>query len=543
MDNCPKKDCHEPNALIFKKVVIPASVADDRVTPPKNGEYCNMLVEYEASGNVYIFSSDGIPTLITADLGDINYAELLNKPEINGVELVGDKSLGDLGITDAIDTAVGAETDAREAEDARIWDEIEVIEAGSDVVDVVGTYADLQNYDTSSLQANDLIKVLTDETHSNAISYYRWTGTAFSYVGSEGPYYTENQVDTLLNAKQDTLIAGTNIQIASDGKTISATDTTYTDFTGATSSAAGVNGLVPAPAAGDQDKVLKGDGTWGTVQSGSSYTAGNGINIDANNEISVDTTVVATQTDLASKQDTLTAGTNVQISNNVISATDTTYSNFVGTDGTVAGASGLVPAPTALDDGKFLKADGTWAAVSGGGGTVTIYRKTNNNNEFEGFYSDPSYTTPISGQSIYGLFQASRVIVQWKSTEDSYGEVLRVMRADDGDYLITVFYNLTDERDARADIFCNYVIDDDGYDAPIEVQVSLSDFQEVLTAGSNISIGTVSGVPNTISVTGMPVLYGSQGQNTDGAVTQKVFTDTVGDVESILQILNSGAGV
>lgn len=37
------------------------------------------------------------------------------------------------------------------------------------------------------------------------------------------------------------------------------------DMTGATSSAAGAHGLVPAPAAGDEDKVLKGDGTWGEV--------------------------------------------------------------------------------------------------------------------------------------------------------------------------------------------------------------------------------------------------------------------------------------
>lgn len=36
-----------------------------------------------------------------------------------------------------------------------------------------------------------------------------------------------------------------------------------TDFSGATSSAGGVAGRVPAPGAGDQDKFLKGDGTWG----------------------------------------------------------------------------------------------------------------------------------------------------------------------------------------------------------------------------------------------------------------------------------------
>ena len=58
---------------------------------------------------------------------------------------------------------------------------------------------------------------------------------------------------------------------------------------------------------------------------GSTYTAGNGISISAQDVISVDTSVVATQTDLASKQNTLTAGSNVSITNNVISATDTTY--------------------------------------------------------------------------------------------------------------------------------------------------------------------------------------------------------------------------
>lgn len=47
--------------------------------------------------------------------------------------------------------------------------------------------------------------------------------------------------------------------------TTTAIGTTYSDFTGATSSVAGANGLVPAPAAGDQGKYLKGDGTWGEV--------------------------------------------------------------------------------------------------------------------------------------------------------------------------------------------------------------------------------------------------------------------------------------
>lgn len=53
---------------------------------------------------------------------------------------------------------------------------------------------------------------------------------------------------------------------------------------------------------------------------GVTYTAGSGIEI-IDDEISVDTSVVATQTDLESKQDTLTAGDNISIVDNVISAT------------------------------------------------------------------------------------------------------------------------------------------------------------------------------------------------------------------------------
>ena len=64
-------------------------------------------------------------------------------------------------------------------------------------------------------------------------------------------------------------------------------------FVGATPAAPGSKGLVPEPQAGDNTKFLSGDGTWKDVPAGSSYTAGNGIDI-ANNVISADTNVLAT---------------------------------------------------------------------------------------------------------------------------------------------------------------------------------------------------------------------------------------------------------
>jgi len=86
----------------------------------------------------------------------------------------------------------------------------------------------------------------------------------------------------------------------------------------------------------------------------------------------LNTTGLAKSTDVATKQDTLVAGTNISIAadGKTISATDTTYSAFTGTDGSAAGTAGLVPAPATTDTGKFLKADGTWAEVQGGGVAV-----------------------------------------------------------------------------------------------------------------------------------------------------------------------------
>lgn len=64
-----------------------------------------------------------------------------------------------------------------------------------------------------------------------------------------------------------TAAAGTNTtQIATTAFVKNAVDNvTISDFTGATASAAGAHGLVPAPASGDQKDMLFGDGTWKSV--------------------------------------------------------------------------------------------------------------------------------------------------------------------------------------------------------------------------------------------------------------------------------------
>ena len=176
--------------------------------------------------------------------------------------------------TIATKQSVTDEATARSNADINLQGQIDAITASSDVKDIVGTHAELEAYDTSTLQNNDIIKVLQDETQNDETTYYRWSTTTetFTLIGEEGPYYTKAATDTLLAAKQDTLTAGSNVTIEEESGTgdlvISATDTTYSAFTGTDGQTAGTAGLVPAPATTDAGKFLKADGTWDTAGGG-----------------------------------------------------------------------------------------------------------------------------------------------------------------------------------------------------------------------------------------------------------------------------------
>jgi len=88
---------------------------------------------------------------------------------------------------------------------ANLQNEIDIINAGSDVIDVVGDVDDLSAYQGWTTE-NDVIKVLCDSAHDDSQTYYRWTGDdtmdpsqsaqLWSYVGGVSPYYTKSEIDT-----------------------------------------------------------------------------------------------------------------------------------------------------------------------------------------------------------------------------------------------------------------------------------------------------------------------------------------------------------
>lgn len=142
------------------------------------------------------------------------------------------------------------------------------------------TYVVATDYDVATAFSNGVLFISDDSNpFSDNLTYvvtswdddcYRLgaVATEDDYTNTTIPYYIGMVWDSSTqtwtrDVNRLTYTAGTNVQISAQN-VISATDTTYSAMTGATASTAGASGLVPAPAAGDNTKVLTGDGSWTT---------------------------------------------------------------------------------------------------------------------------------------------------------------------------------------------------------------------------------------------------------------------------------------
>lgn len=110
-----------------------------------------------------------------------------------------------------VSQSITNEATDRQQADSELQAQIDAISSKSDVVDVVASYVELVAYDTSTLGDNDVIKVLEDETHDDAESYYRWnlTTETWGYIGSQGPFVTPAEMQTALGGKAPTSHAST----------------------------------------------------------------------------------------------------------------------------------------------------------------------------------------------------------------------------------------------------------------------------------------------------------------------------------------------
>lgn len=169
------------------------------------------------------------------------------------------------------------------------------------VDDVIEGYYSGGKFYTSKDSSGNYSGVITGETgkiyvNLNDSKTYRWSGTAYAVISetlalgeTSSTAYPGNKgaanASDIAKIKDGTTVVPKAASAANvNGHTVETnvpagakfTDTTYSDMKGATGSAAGTHGLVPAPAAGANTKFLRGDGTWqNTPNTDTHYSAKN----------------------------------------------------------------------------------------------------------------------------------------------------------------------------------------------------------------------------------------------------------------------------
>lgn len=205
------KNCKQPNPKCatvcgVDVVVLPVPMGtSDEGQPyaPKTCDYKNTFVKYLADGRTYFYDKNGAYILVN-NPSNITVDDRLDPESQNPVQ---NRVITD--VINQLEASLLDETAARTEKDTDLQTQIDAIKSASDVVDVVGTYEELENYDTSKLTDNDIVKVLEDETHDGETTYYRWDAEneTWDYVGAMGPYYTKTETDALLTALDNELSA------------------------------------------------------------------------------------------------------------------------------------------------------------------------------------------------------------------------------------------------------------------------------------------------------------------------------------------------
>ena len=176
----------EMNAIFYLITYQLAYILQKGIPEYSAGETYFINDMCQSQGVIYISVANNN---IGQPLTNATYWQKYSLPAATTTEL-GTVKIGDnVSISDGFLSADVATSDIN-----NLQTQIDAINASTDVRDVVGTYAELQNYDTSTLGNNDIVKVLSDSTQDNKTSYYRWVITnnvgAWVLIGSEGPYVT-----------------------------------------------------------------------------------------------------------------------------------------------------------------------------------------------------------------------------------------------------------------------------------------------------------------------------------------------------------------
>ena len=263
----------------------------------------------------------------------------------------------------------------------------------------VDNYGHLTNYRRKTVTLPNSVDNADHATNADTATYARNAGSSTNARNASSADFADN-AGTATRATGDSAgdnIRNTYIKSASvsgrtvtftkgNGSTFSITtqdnNTTYANMRGATGTAGGAAGLVPAPASGNNDDFLRGDGTWAKPAAATNADTATYAR-NAGTATRASTATYAVNAGTASRATGDSAGDNIRstyiknasVSGRTVTFTkgngstfsittqdnNTTYSVMRGATSAAAGGAGLVPAPAAGNHDDFLRGDGKWA--------------------------------------------------------------------------------------------------------------------------------------------------------------------------------------
>lgn len=163
------------------------------------------LYAYNIDEKVWRAEQPATPYYTRAEVEERVAALQININNVMNKEMV---DVGNLqtNINKEVERAEAAEAELKLAND-NLAQRVEDIVNSPDVRYIVDSYADLEAIDKNTIGDQDYARVLQDETHDSASTYYQFNKTdeAWVYVGQTGPYYTKPEIDEKFQAIQEEL--------------------------------------------------------------------------------------------------------------------------------------------------------------------------------------------------------------------------------------------------------------------------------------------------------------------------------------------------
>lgn len=217
------------------------------------------------------------------------------------------------------------------------------------------------------------------------------------------------------------------------------------------------------------------------------------------------------------------------------------YTNFVGTDGTTAGTAGLVPAPATTDTDKYLKSDGTWAEVQGGGGGTNNFNQLTNRPKYDSTTMTgdtnipkvPTATSELTNDSGFITSSSLPTVNDATLTITQNGTSKGTFTANDADDTTIALTDTTYTAGNGLDLTGTEFAADTSV---LATQTDLAGKQNTLTAGTGIDITN-----DVISATGGggPTVVQTTGTSTTDVMSQNAVTVALATKQATATISNN----